>query len=758
MWSRIRVCLVAALAIGAASCSKDVEKMKRDFLASGDRYVAQENYAEAIIQYRNAVALDSSLGPARFKLAEAYAQSGDPRNALREYVRAADLMPNDLEAQLRAGNGLLAAGQFPEAKTRALAALAKDSKNVRAIILMGNAMAGMKDLDGAISQVQDAIDADPRETLVYTNLGGLQMAKGDRAAAEAAFKRAVEIDPKSETAHLALANFYWTSRDYPQCERELKTALEINPKSISANRAAALFYSITNRSDQYERYLVAYATLDSTTPGPTLILADSYLLQRRVDDARKVLAPLLATKNGFIPAKLRMAAIDFHTGARPEAYRALDEVFKREPMNEDALLEKVRFLMVERKPNEALKLAEQALKANPKSVAGLYLKGSALKAMGSLESAAAAFQDALKLSPTVNGTLVLLAETKMELGDYAAAVEFASESLKRDPRATLPHLIRARSLLRLGQLVLAEPEIVGLAKAIPDSADVQLLAGDFYWAKNDVTRARAAYERALNLPGGAVPALANLVNVEVRLGKLDNARSMIAAQLAKTPDNEQVLLLAGSLFRLTGNDRDAEAAFQHVLRVNPSSLNAYSQLGALYGSQNRFDDARKEYEEIASRNPKASVMARTMVGTILSLQGKDEDARKEYERILALDPRAPIAANNLAWDYAESGQNLDVALNLAQTAKARLPDVASVTDTLGWVYYKKGLVGLAVSSLEEAVKQAPSEPRIKYHLGLAYLKSGDTKRARDSFEQALKLKSDFKEAADAKKVLATLKG
>jgi len=375
-----------------------------------------------------------------------------------------------------------------------------------------------------------------------------------------------------------------------------------------------------------------------------------------------------------------------------------------------------------------------------------------------LEDAATAFQDALKISPGLGGTLVQLAQTKQELGDYAAAVEFATEAIKNDPRVTLSHLVLGRSLLRLGKLARAEPEIVGLAKAIPDSADVQLLAGDFYWAKNDVARAKAAYERALNLPGGRVPALANIVNVEVRAGKLERARAMIESQLAKTPDDERVLLLAGSMYRLTGNDRDAEEAFKHILRLNPSNLNAYSQLGALYGSQNRLDEARKEYEEIAGRNPKAAVMARTMVGTILSMQGKSEEARKEYERTLALDPRAPIAANNLAWDYAETGQNLDVALNLAQTAKAKLPDVGSVTDTLGWVYYKKGLAGLAVSSLEEAVRQSPSEPSIKYHLGLAYLKSGDKKKARDSFEQALKLKSDFKEAADAKKALATLKG
>jgi Flp pilus assembly protein TadD len=150
--------------------------------------------------------------------------------------------------------------------------------------------------------------------------------------------------------------------------------------------------------------------------------------------------------------------------------------------------------------------------------------------------------------------------------------------------------------------------------------------------------------------------------------------------------------------------------------------------------------------------------ASTMLGIILTLQGKPDDARKHYEEALQIDPQAAVAANNLAWDYAEHGQNLDVALKLAQTAKSRLSKNADVSDTLGWVYYKKGLGSLAVSAFREAAEQAPSNPTIHYHLGLAYLLNGDQTQARKALQQALKLSPAFEGADDAKRTLASTKG
>jgi hypothetical protein len=97
------VCLILLASVLSTSCAKKPEVAKRAYLESGDGYFAQKKYHEAIVQYRNAVQKDPRFGEARYKLAEAYVRINDPAGAYREYIRAADLMPTNVESQLKAG-------------------------------------------------------------------------------------------------------------------------------------------------------------------------------------------------------------------------------------------------------------------------------------------------------------------------------------------------------------------------------------------------------------------------------------------------------------------------------------------------------------------------------------------------------------------------------------------------------------------------------------------------------------------------------
>jgi tetratricopeptide (TPR) repeat protein len=123
---------------------------------------------------------------------------------------------------------------------------------------------------------------------------------------------------------------------------------------------------------------------------------------------------------------------------------------------------------------------------------------------------------------------------------------------------------------------------------------------------------------------------------------------------------------------------------------------------------------------------------------------------------LTVDSKAAVAANNLAWIYVAGGRNLDEALALAQTAQQQLPDEPNVNDTLGWIYYKKGLLPQAIRYLEFGVKNDPNDPSKHYRLGMAHIGNRDFEKARRELNLALASKSDFPENADARKALADI--
>ena len=110
----------------------------------------------------------------------------------------------------------------------------------------------------------------------------------------------------------------------------------------------------------------------------------------------------------------------------------------------------------------------------------------------------------------------------------------------------------------------------------------------------------------------------------------------------------------------------------------------------------------------------------------------------------------------------QSGGNIDVAMSLAESARRGMPNSPNPADTLGWIYYQKGVYGSAISMLQEALKlqskqHAPDSAEIHYHLGMAYVKAEKPALARQQLEQVLKINPNYSEAADVKRQLDSLK-
>jgi tetratricopeptide (TPR) repeat protein len=80
---------------------------------------------------------------------------------------------------------------------------------------------------------------------------------------------------------------------------------------------------------------------------------------------------------------------------------------------------------------------------------------------------------------------------------------------------------------------------------------------------------------------------------------------------------------------------------------------------------------------------------------------------------------------------------LDQALDLIQRAMAIKPGDPYITDSLGWVYFKKGAYDQAIAWLEKAAELSEFETIIASHLGDAYVKTGQYPKAVAVYKKAL---------------------
>jgi len=750
-WRLFGASLIVAI-IGAA-CS-DPEAAKLRHVQKADEHAASARYKEAILEYRNALKLDPRFGDARYKLADALLKDDRQVDAAREYVRAAELLPDRADVQLKAGAVLLSAREFQRAQRAGEAALQADPKSVDAQLLIAHAYAGLKETAAAIREIEEAIQLAPEDSRPYTSLGTLRLAEGDREKAAAAYRRAVELDPKSIPARLALALFHWRGDARDEAEAELRQAIAVDPKSVLVNRILALFYLTGGRDTDAEAPLLRLAEVDD--PTAILTVADHFARTKRASDARAMYERLKAGRDTRTVAITRLARLDYETGRREQAHAALDEELKAEVVSADVAALKARFLLSENRFPDAEQFGKKAVESNPNSASAHYVLGLAQLARGQHEAATKSFNETLRINPRAGAAELQLSRLSLAAGNAEAALQRAEAARKLQPKNLQARLSVARALLSRRDLARAEAELKTLRREYPNTPAVHALYGGILNARSDVAGAAREYDRALQLDPTNLEALRSRVSLDVQQKKPADARARVARALAASPADAGLLVFSGRLEATLGDSTAAERQLRQAIEVNPAAFEAYNVLGQLYLRQKRLDEARAEFERLASfrANPAGAM---TMVGVIYEIQNRPQDARRVYEEVVAQTNQAPVAANNLAWNYAQSGEKLDVALQLAQTAKQQLPDRHEVDDTLGWVYYKRNMPELAIRALEQAVKAADQMPDYHFHLGMAYAKAGRTDDAQRSLERALRLSANFSGADEARSALSALK-
>lgn len=134
--------------------------------------------------------------------------------------------------------------------------------------------------------------------------------------------------------------------------------------------------------------------------------------------------------------------------------------------------------------------------------------------------------------------------------------------------------------------------------------------------------------------------------------------------------------------------------------------------------QGSADDTRKFLQGAHKREFDAP--GHVNLGNALWKLKRIDEAIAQYSRAIQADHNYASAYNNLAYMYAERGENLERALDLVNTAlrldAADLQSLAEDKDTKGWILFKSGKANEALPLIQEAASQLQNDPLVQSHL------------------------------------------
>jgi len=724
----------------------------------GRNYVAEEKYSEAIVEFKNVLQLDPNHVDAKYQLGLAYLKMGGPanlRNAFKMLSEAVEKKPDLLDAQIKLAGLYLASNDLQRAKEKSDLVIQKDPRNVDALLLKGRIEQKEGRLDEAEQTYRQALDLDSKRLLTYYEFAALHLLKKDPASAEALLQKALAIDPNSIETHVSLARFYHYNRQPNEAEAYYQKALTLSPQNKALYFALANFYTIEKRTAEAENKLVEASQLDVKDPEPFIALGDFYVGQRKLQEAERAYRQAKDAKPEGIFSRKRLADFYLNIGKKNEAAGLIDEILTKNGGDPEGLLLRGRLLLAENKSSEAVALIRKAIQSESGLRSGHYFLGLAHLADHDLQQAKSAFSEALNQNPKDLRARTAMAEMHLQSRSFDLAITEAERVIESDPANIKALVILGDASAAKGEIKKGEGAYQQVIKLAPTEPIGYYKMGLLRRGQRRDQEAQTLFEKALSLNLNHVDALTQTVLIDLSKGDPEKALKRVTTQIEASPRNPTFYNLLGKLYTARKDFKKAEESYQKAIELDPGYLASYVDLGNLYVQGKQFDQAIQKLDEAVKVNPNLPHIYMTR-GSIYEAQQKYDQAKADYERALQIDPNFAPAANNLAWIYVEQGGNIDRALTLAQMAKEKYPDDPAVSDTLGWIYYKKNAFLKAVSLLEESAQKLPKNQVVRYHLGMAYYKSGQNGLAKKELSEALRLGRGFPGSDEAERTLKEL--
>ncbi len=473
-------------------------------------------------------------------------------------------------------------------------------------------------------------------------------------------------------------------------------------------------------------------------------LSQVLLEQGKGEEALGFAQKAAITNPGDMDAKKLLAGIYSQLQRFQQAISQYREILEGDPKNTEARLQLATLFIRLKDFDSALRHLSILIKDNPELLIAHYYVGRINLERDEYSSAEKAFLRALEINPEFLPALFDLAVLYDKTDKLDQAIECYKRILAISPTNTTASEGLISLYYKTGQEKLAEEAIEEIKKNI---------------SPGDQERKRLGF-------------------IYLKYGKLDESIAELTSIVAAWPEDQEARYYLGSALDEKG---DFEAAYENLNLVTPESdyfINARIRMAYILQRQGKTDEAiglLRKTIDLKEGNPRLYLMLSTLyegkeqynaamsvlkeglahdtrdtdllyrMGIVLDKLKRSDECLKQMEMILTIDPTHADALNYIGYTYADKGIHLDRAQELIERAMKYKPDSGYIVDSLGWVYFRKGLYDRALIELKRAVELNPDDPVINEHLGDVYFKKGQYESALKSYEKSLALENADKE-------------
>ena len=723
--TRFSIALLAACMLLVACARTPAERYNR-YLQKGQRLLDGNEPTKAILEFRNAIREQPKSPEGYFWIAQALLRTNQIKQAIGALNRAIEIKPGYAAAQLKLAELMIRSRDedlLRDAEARIQRILVTDPDHEDALFTLAASQAQAGRVEDAEKYLKEALKKSPGNLRSTIALALVKVSQRDLPAAEEILKNAVRQSPDSLDALVALATLLSAMDRFSEAEPLFTKAIGVNSDSTDALIGlGTVQLKIGKKKLADETFRRAARAPNSSAPLAHVVFL---IRENRRPEAIGELEEMVRTNPQNRVARTALVAAYLAANRRADAEAILKTTLEKNPRDVHALLQRGQLNLRGQRFDDALANFDKALSIESELAQGHYLRSKVFWAKGDDLKRKQELVLGLKFAPDSMNVRFDLADAQLRAHNPKEALQTLNEAPDHQKR-TLPFLIAYNwALIGIGEPGEARK---GVDRALATSRHPQLLLQDglLRLAVRNYTGGRAVLEEALREKPEDLWALRMVVQSYLAENRRDEAARRIQQQVQQRPGSLDLQMFWARWLLDDQQKVAARKAVDAAAAANPKSAAPLLLAASLDLGERQLAGARTSVQR-ALKLDDQNVSAYVLAGQVEEASGNSGDAATHYRKAIALDGSNVIALNNLAFVLSHYAASLDEALALARRAKELAPERPEIIDTLGWLYYNKGLYELAAKELEGALAKAPW-PVIQFHLGLTYNRLGKTEQ------------------------------